>query len=168
MNTKSKKLEDWKSCDSGFLVAFSERAKSARDRRIATRSSIAAFAVVFAVVLGVGSMRMWLNPRENHFGGIACHEVQENMQAMMAGAISDELRTRIEAHLRECPICREMMQKMSAGHAAAGVSHDFWTCDCPECQRPLAHATLQVAQSARMGESVLAMSTPPGLAADQR
>lgn len=167
MNTKTKEPQEWKSCDSGFLVGISERAKVSRRRQSALRASVAAMVVLFAVGLGVWSTGRWSSPKEYYFGGIACHEVREHMPAMTAGTLPEELRTRIETHLRECPVCREMMQKMGAGQAAAGISQDYWTCDCRECQRQNAYAILWAKRSMGLGKSVLAASFPPRLLADQ-
>jgi len=126
MSRTPKKPDEWQSCEAGFLIALSERAKSARRRRFVLRASACLAALVCAVGLGLWGAGFWSRPSENYFGGIACHEVQENMPAMLAGALPEELKARIEAHLRECPGCREMMRKMQIKQAATSVPHDSW------------------------------------------
>lgn len=98
------------------------------------RASAGVAVVICAVGLGLWSAGFWSMSREAYYGGIACHEVQENMPAMVAGTLPDELRVRIEAHLRECPLCRGMMQNMQASQAATSVPFDYWTCECLECR----------------------------------
>src|SRR5918992_1048988 len=160
MGIASKTPEEWQSCESGYLVALSMRAKTSRQRRFALQVGTGVAVLVFAVGVGLWSSGFWRAPGEDYFGDIACHEVHENMPAMMAGTLPADLRARIEAHLKECPACREMMQKMQAGQAAASVSHDYWTCECPECQGRLAQAVSRVLHSKEPEQTVVAVSFP--------
>jgi hypothetical protein len=148
MSISSKKPEEWKSCEPGYLVALSNRAKSARRRRFAVRVSTSIAVLICAAGLGLWSSGLWSTPRENYFGGIACHEVQEKMPAMMAGTLPDDLKARIEAHLLQCPACREMMQKMQAGQAVGMATREHWYGECPDCEWRVADvATLAVAST---------------------
>jgi hypothetical protein len=145
MNSNANQPQEWKPCDSGFLVAFANQTKSAQRRRVATRIGLGASVLLVAISLGVWSTGLWSSSEENYFGGIACHEVGENLPAMMAGTISGELRAKIEEHLRHCPRCQEAMRKMEAGHASIDGVRRRWTCECPQCQREYAQAIVNAA-----------------------
>ena len=134
MGIAAKKPEEWQSCEPGYLVALSQRVKTARRRRITLPVGSSIAVLVCAAALGLWGSGFWSAPRENYFGGIACHEVQESMPAMMAGTLPDELTARIEVHLQHCPACREMMQKMQAGQTAGMASHEHWFGECPDCE----------------------------------
>ncbi len=136
----SKKSDHWQSCESGYLVALSERAKSARRDRLVLRATAGVAALVCGIGVALWSTGFWSIPNEAHYGGIACHEVQENMPAMIAGTLPEELKVRIESHLRQCPSCREMMQKMRAGQAVGMAGHENWPGECPDCQWQMADA----------------------------
>lgn len=167
MNNRANEPE-WKSCESGFLVSMSQRAKSARRRRLATRMSLAVAVVLVAVSLGLWTTGPRSYPGENHFGGIWCHEVKGDMAAYMAGTLPDEVKSRIEAHLRECAACREMMRKMQSGMAATQALPAIWLCDCPECQQRRALATSRVLRERRLNTTVLAASFPPAASANRQ
>lgn len=78
--------------------------------------------------------------QENHFGGIACHEVREQIDAYVAGALPQDVKSRIDAHLRQCALCQKMMRDMPAMQAAVWPPSTLPECECPECrsQRQLA------------------------------
>lgn len=167
MNSNTNQPQVWKPCDSGFLVAFANQAKSARRRRIATRVSLGTSVLLVAISLGVWSAGLWSSPEENYFGGIACHEVAESLPAMMAGTISDELRAKVEEHLLHCPRCQQMMRKMEAGQASIHGVRWRWTCDCPQCQREYAQAILNATaaiEQAGLLASATDASLPGGIA----
>lgn len=165
MSMASKKSNQWEPCESGYLAALCERAKSARRKRRLFRAGAGAALVICGVGLGVWSSGYWSTPRENYFGGIACHEVRENMPAMMAGTLPAEVKVRMEAHLRECSACREMVQKMQNSQAATIAPHDYWACDCPDCRRKFAQAALRRVRWSEPEQAVIAATFPvPALA----
>jgi hypothetical protein len=153
MNTPSKQHESWDSCDSGYLVGLSARAKSARRKETALRRGAVVLAVLCFVGVGIWSSGYFSQPQESYFGGIACHEVQENMPGYMAGTLPAELSARIDEHLHQCPICSEMLQKMQSKQAAAFGHHGLWVCECPECQRQLEQTATRALHSADAGEA---------------
>ena len=144
MNTPSKQHDSWESCDAGYLVGISARAKSARRKQTALRTGAGLLAFLSVVGLGIWSTGYFLQPQENYFGGIACHELQGNMPGYMAGTLPGEVSARIDIHLQQCPICREIMQKMQEKQAATVGQHDYWSCECPECQRHLVQTATRV------------------------
>ncbi|MGE3239500.1 MAG: zf-HC2 domain-containing protein [Pirellulales bacterium] len=135
MSADQQSSQEWKPCDSGYLVRFARRARFQRRKRVATWVSAGAAVVLLAVSLAVWSSGLRSGTEENYFGGIACHEVAESLPAMMAGTVSDELRAKIEEHLRHCSRCQEAMRKMEAGQASVHAAGWGQPCDCPYCQR---------------------------------
>lgn len=117
MKTTSDNPESWEPCESGLLVDRSKQAKTAQTRKTATQIGGGILTMLLIVGLGAWSINYWERPEEYYFGGIACHEVQENVPGMMAGTLPEDVMQRMQAHLKECPVCQEMMAKMKAQHA---------------------------------------------------
>jgi len=139
MNNSSRPPDDWEPCQPGFLSAISQQAKARRRRRAALFAGPAAVAVLAAVVVGGWGTGLWFAPQENYFGGIACHEVQENLARFVAHNLPEELTQRVEAHLRECPACQKLLQQMQNNQAATAPYHDRWVGDwlCRLHSRPI-------------------------------
>lgn len=134
MNTASDDRQEWEPCETGLLVDYANRARLAQRRRVALGGSAGAMVAVCVIGLGVLATSWWSSPREYHFGGIACHEVQENMPAMMAGTLPDDLEVRMSAHLQECPVCRKLMENMQENQASGRALRDYWVHDRSDCQ----------------------------------
>ena len=79
---------------------------------------------------------------------------------MLAGTLPDELMARIDAHLRECPVCQQMMKKMQAGQAAASGLHEHWVSSCPQCRQRFAEAVVNAVSSIELEGTVVAASLP--------
>jgi len=117
MKTTFDNAESWEPCESGLLVGRAQQAKTAQAIKTATQIGGGILTVLLVVGLGAWSVNYWDRPEEYHFGGIACHEVQENIPGMMAGNLPDDVMQRMQVHLKECPMCQEMMAKMKAQQA---------------------------------------------------
>jgi anti-sigma factor RsiW len=50
-----------------------------------------------------------------------CRQFVEDVTAYLEGALSDEMVARIDAHLADCPHCREYLAEMRATIAQAGT-----------------------------------------------
>ncbi len=160
MNSNSNLPQEWKPCDMGYLVAFSQRAKSVRRRRVAVRTMGGVSVMLMAVSLGLWSTGLWSGLQENYFGGIACYEVAENLPALMAGTVSNELRAKIEEHLRYCPRCQNVLEMMQARQTDVGDSGEHLACDCPQCQHRVAQAVLDALGSAAPQNAVAWSASP--------
>jgi hypothetical protein len=123
--------------------------------------------IFFAVGVGVWSTGWRSSPQESYFGGIACHEVQEQMPAMLAGTLPVELKARIEAHLQQCPACREMMRKMQTGQAVASGHHEHWAASCPQCRQRFAQAVVNALGTMEIEGTVVAVSLPSNSYSDR-
>lgn len=123
MNQQSTPQDDWTPCEAGALHRLARQAKSRR--RLWDLSRAAGVAGLVALVLGIGfwSLGPGAGARDYNFGGIACSQVQQHMEAFAAGSLPDELAQRIRVHLEECPHCRELMKQMEGeGMVSAGLA----------------------------------------------
>jgi hypothetical protein len=151
MSVDPQSSQEWRPCDSGLLVGFARRARSERRNRVVSRVAAGAAVVLLAVSVGLWGSGRWSGNEENYFGGIACHEVGKNLPAMMAGTISDELRAKVEEHLRQCPRCQEAMRKMEAGQTSGHAANWRGRCECPQCQH---RELLAIAIASTHGDSL--------------
>lgn len=117
MNTNNVN-ESWEPCESGLLVGCANQAKSAKNRKTATQVGSGVATLLVAVGLVAWSVNYWNRPNEYHFGGIACHEVHENVPAMIAGTLPEDVMQRMQVHLKECPMCQKMMAEMNGQQAS--------------------------------------------------
>lgn len=117
MKTTSENPESWEPCESGLLVDRSKQVKTAQTRKTAAQIGGGILTMLLIVGVGAWSANYWDRPEEYHFGGIACHEVQENIPGMMAGKLPEDVLQRMQVHLKECPMCKEVMAKMQAQQA---------------------------------------------------
>lgn len=136
MSANRNESGDWLPCPPGLLSDCGTRARSRRQRRVIVRAVTAS---LLLVLVGVGSWTL-LRGRpdgENHFGGIACTEVRANMPAFMAGTLSQDVVSRIRAHLDQCPACQKLMQNMPKMQTTRWfpASAELSPCMCEACQR---------------------------------
>lgn len=118
MANGSQDRDNWQECPAGTLQNYARRYK--RNQRIQglARTASAAGVVLAFVGLTWWSVGRWTGEQEYHFGGIACSDVQANIQAYAMGSLPEETTKRIRAHLGECPVCQEMMRRMQPPAAA--------------------------------------------------
>jgi hypothetical protein len=167
MSADADEFPDWQSCRPGYLVALSNQAKGARRRRAAVRASVAAVAIFCMVGLSAWGLGRWSQPHESSFGGIACHEVQANLAGYVAGTLPADLAARIEDHLRECHVCRQLLQKMQADQAvAASADRVDVASECPDCPRQIARAAMPTRPSANVEGLATIATTQPLLHVD--
>jgi len=138
MNTDSNKAETWSPCAPGTLEAFGRASKAKRRLRVATRVTGSAVAVLLIAGLSVWSVNSLTKPREFYFGGIGCRDVRDNLGGFAMGTLPDELSQRIQAHLKECPACQEVMKRMDQPQASIN-DRPLTGCRCEDCQ-PLSFA----------------------------
>lgn len=135
MKTPPNPSETWEPCATGLLTGVAARGKSVRRRRAVVKVGIGA--ALLSAVVGVAA---WTGgwgrgPRENYFGGIACREVGANLGAYASGSLAPELKSKIDVHLLNCPMCQERLREMQAVPAAPTQASATPACDCPECRR---------------------------------
>ena len=53
-----------------------------------------------------------------------CRQFVEDVTAYLEGALGDDVMTRVDAHLADCPHCREYLREMRLTIAAAGTIGD--------------------------------------------
>ena len=75
-------------------------------------------AAAIAVVAGMVLVTIYLGdrtqpsvPGDMHFAGISCTEVRRSMPDMMAGKLAGARAEQIQDHLRQCQVCREMLEQ---------------------------------------------------------
>jgi len=122
----NKSQSDWQQCRPGELgrVASSLRARHSR-RQAFTAFGKAAVAVslIMVAVAGVQYLQRQPGGGDMHFGGISCTDVRKQAGEYMAGSLPVDISDKIAAHLTQCPMCRELMEKMQRqGMRADAVS----------------------------------------------
>lgn len=89
-------------------------------RRRQQFKKVSAGVVCLAVMLLAGLYALpQLSPAEPSFGGIVCSDVQQMADDYIAGHIDEVTAARIDAHLKACDHCREMMSSLQETSAAA-------------------------------------------------
>ena len=102
--------DDWRECPSGTLRDLNTRLRAEKRRKQATRVAIP-LAVVTMLIASVWSFGL-VSHSDNDFGGITCHQVQEEMQAYLDGTLSEEKQQAFELHLANCHRCQELLREM--------------------------------------------------------
>ena len=54
-----------------------------------------------------------------------CKQFVEDVTAYLEGALADEIVVRVDAHLADCPHCREYLREMRLTIAAAGTIGEY-------------------------------------------
>lgn len=135
MSTEPNQSEIWASCPRGTLRGYARRVQSGRRHRLIARTAVAGLVVVCVAGLANWAVDDWLGGREYHFGGIACHKVRANLDAYFANTLPPDVSERIDAHLRQCPDCQELMRNMKAMHVSL-LHLPPSQCSCPRCTPP--------------------------------
>lgn len=97
----------WEACPPGELGRLGARLRGRR-RRLAVRAG-GALAVLLTCV---GLWTLNARPRDMTFAGISCTRVTELAMAYGEGTLEPELRSRVDAHLEQCPRCHERFEEM--------------------------------------------------------
>ncbi len=112
MDKKSTPVDDWQPCPPGELKRMADRIRL-RERRKALKKMGAAGAALLVAVGGGYLAKEWFDqPREYHFGGIACSEVMPLLPDYRAGKLDELLRNQVSEHLDKCPNCGPMYRRM--------------------------------------------------------
>jgi anti-sigma factor RsiW len=121
MTNETKRNDDaWLPCAAGEIQQFVRRRKN---RRRAIFAAQLAGGAVFGGILALlvtgmpDFLRRDKGMPEYHYGGIACKDVQTQAQADMKGQLDPETAAKIREHLRQCPHCPELIEKMKKQNA---------------------------------------------------
>jgi len=101
----------WVWCDPGTLQELAERLRTAR-RRNSVRQVVTSSIVLVAMLLGTWTTSRMMKQHDSYYGGISCSEVQDQLKMYAAGLLSDELSSKMAAHLRECSLCRSLLHEV--------------------------------------------------------
>lgn len=126
-STESNYDGSWNACAPGSLQAYGRRCKALQRRQVISRAA-GTVVVLLCVGLGMWAVNYWSGQCEYYFGGIACSEVRENLDAYAMGTLPEPVAEQMQTHLHACPRCQRLMhdiQQMQASAApvpAAGPS----------------------------------------------
>ena len=108
----SRDLAGWTACAPGTLQSLSSRHRTVR-RREAVRRVVTPSIVLAVLTVVVWTTSQIMQRSESSYGGVSCADVQANLTVYVAGQLSNELRDKMPAHLRECSYCRSQLRAVS-------------------------------------------------------
>lgn len=121
MSTSFDESEYWVLSQGEYLAGLSKQLRATRRRRSFQQKTMCVLLMVFGVGLGM-SIAGRLS-RIDDSQAFACSDVQQNMQAYVAGTLEQPFRARFEEHLKTCPRCREVLGKLQASNDHEQVQH---------------------------------------------
>lgn len=100
-------LEDaWIDCPTGELSKWAARRRRQRRARIFGVLSVALLLAVVSQRWWAGGVPSAVHPLEPNYGGIVCSAVRSHIAEYVEGRLDAATRSRIEAHVASCPLCR--------------------------------------------------------------
>ena len=136
MNIRMNKADDWAECPPGTLTGLAGQVRRRRRRRVAVNITGAVLLVLLGMGLGMWTSRPPAGVPNGNYGGIACQQVQANIQAYAQKKLPPDLMARIDEHLRLCPDCQAMLRQMEgmSGAQAARFAPHGGDCLCEHCR----------------------------------
>lgn len=113
---------DWAACPSGALGHLDRRLRAKRHRSL-LRESAALIVLAASIGLTAGYLASPGADARNgsppaHFAGISCDEVRGQLPELTAGRLGQARAAQVHEHLRQCPKCRQLMERMRSGKVA--------------------------------------------------
>jgi Putative zinc-finger len=108
MTKPDQPYDQWQPVPKGTLAKYASRyARRSANRRWAAGIGIAAMALLAIFVFNPSQPGRQLS--EPNYGGITCSQVRENLSAYKSASVDASTRSRIDEHLRQCPICQQLV-----------------------------------------------------------
>jgi len=146
-STDLSSIDRWTECTPGTLSQLSRQIRY-EHRKQAVLQIAAPVMLALLMGFGVWSLRSQMAPTEFKPGGIACNEVQAQMQSLMQGKLDADSRKAIETHLAACERCQQLwksMQNKTANDTADANAADTYAADSQNSTASLVAASLSFA-----------------------
>ena len=105
--------EDWQPCPQGEFQRLSSRLRANRTRRQILKTGVAASALA---LVGIGSWSIFTNVGSRNpeapLRGLTCTQCVDLAEDYKADKLPAQQKAQVEAHVRECPLCKPHFQQM--------------------------------------------------------
>jgi len=149
-STDLSSIDRWTECTPGTLSQLSRQIRY-EHRKQAVLQIAAPLMLALLMGFGVWSLRSQMAPTEFKPGGIACNEVQAQMQSLMQGKLDADSRKAIETHLAACERCQQLWKSMQ--NKTANDTADANAADARNSTANLVAASLSFANLSESSKS---------------
>jgi len=115
-------MDDWSVCAPGTLHELRRKIRSSQFRKTAVRATPTVAIIALLAVIGFWNPFRSVAPSEFQFGGVACTQVQANIQRFAMKQLPLELQHAYKEHLTLCPHCQEKMREMRGDEMKVGAT----------------------------------------------
>ena len=100
--------ETWSACPRDEVARVVAQARRKRRQIVFSQIVVPVAAILFVVVSGW----YYLGSSSGGPGGISCAKVHAALPALKNQSLEKSLQAKVEAHLRDCPHCRDAYEKL--------------------------------------------------------